>query len=294
MKERNGILILVLASLIWGVAFVSQKSASSLLGPFTFNGIRMMLGALALIPFSIRGIKSGIKRERRYLKIDIIGGVICGFLLFLASFLQQKGIENTTAGKAGFITSLYILIVPILSFVTGKRPSLKVWFSVLIGLLGAFLMSYNGASGFSRGDLWVLISAFVFSFHILAIDRFTKKLDAISLSMFQFFFCSIFNLILLPFFESPTISIILDAYIQILYSGVMSCAIAYTLQTYGQRFVESTKASLALSLESVFALLAGLLILNERLVAREWIGVFLVFSSVILSEVNLKRRVTSV
>lgn len=280
---------MVLAAFLWGLSFVSQKAASAFIGPFTFNAIRMLLGSVALIPFTLKSLSVNLKKKG-YLKKLVLYSFVVGSLLFLASLLQQIGIERTSAGKAGFLTSLYILLVPVISLFFGKKSSLKIWICVLVGLLGAFLISYNGEFGFSSGDIYLLLCALAFAFHIIFIEKFTQRVNPVELSMFQFFFAGVLNLFFMFPLEKPELSSILDAWLPLLYSGIVSCSIAYTLQSIGQKYVESSKASLALSLESVFALLGGMVILHERLRINEWIGSALLFLSVIFTQIDFKKK----
>lgn len=287
MKSIYSSLILLLTALIWGFAFVSQSQASSFLGPLGYNGLRMLLGFLVLLPLYIKHSRKREKEEKKSLLRD---GMICGILLFLASYFQQKGIEYTTAGKAGFITSLYILIVPVLSLFSGKKNSPRTWICVFTGLLGAFLLSINGKSGINRGDGLVFISAFLFSLHVIFIDRVSKNHDGVSLSTIQFLCAGLIALVLSLFLEDNTIHDIKAAAIPVLYGGIGSCGIAYTLQIIGQKYTPPTRAALILSLESVFSALGGALILSERMSTKELTGCLILFLSVIIAELPDKRE----
>ncbi len=287
MKKIYSSLILLLTAVIWGFAFVSQSQASSLLGPLGYNSLRMLLGFIVLLPLLIKNTRGKKKDEI----IQLLGDAfICGILLASASYFQQKGIEYTTAGKAGFITSLYILIVPVISLFFGKRNSLKTWLCVISGLFGAFLLSINGRSGINRGDGLVFISAVLFSLHVMFIDRVSKRNDGVSLSALQFFFAGSIAFILSLFFENNTIQNVRSAIIPILYGGIGSCGIAYTLQIIGQKYTPPTEATLILSLESVFSAVGGALILSERMSGRELIGCIILFLSVIVAELPEPKR----
>ncbi len=287
MKTRNALLLLLLTSFIWGFAFVAQSTAAKDIGPFTYNAIRMLLGALSLVPFSLKTLRSNIKKEG-YTKKLMKGGMICGCFLAIASYLQQFGIAYTTAGKAGFITSLYILFVPVISLFFGKKNPPRIWICVAIGLIGAYLLSVKDGFEISKGDLFVSLCAICFCLHILSIDKFGKDVDAIELSMVQFATAGAICSIGMFFFEKPEISSILSAWIAILYSGVLSCAVAYTLQVVGQKYLKPAPATLALSLESVWAAIGGALILKESMNARELVGCIILFASVIVAQLPAK------
>ncbi len=277
MKKTASSLILLLTSAIWGFAFVSQSQAGDAIGALCYNGLRMLLGFIVLLPLLVKNLKEN-KADSCSLLSD---GLIAGILLFAASFFQQKGIETTSAGKAGFITSLYILFVPIISLFFGKKNSLKTWVFIVSGLFGAFLLSYDGSNGISSGDILVFISAVLFSFHVLFIDKTGKKHNSVSLSAVQFLFAGLIAFILSLIFENNSIESIKSVTIPILYGGIGSCGIAYTLQIVGQKNTEPTKATLILSLESVFSAIGGALILGEVMSIREIIGCAVLFISVL-------------
>lgn len=287
MKKIYSSLILLLTAVIWGFAFVSQSQASSLLGALGYNSLRMLLGFVVLLPLLIKNTMGKKKDEI----IQLLGDAfICGILLASASYFQQKGIEYTTAGKAGFITSLYILIVPVISLIFGKRNSLKTWLCVISGLFGAFLLSVSGTSGINKGDGLVFISAVLFSLHVMFIDRVSKRDDGVSLSALQFLFAGSIAFILSLFFENNTIQNVRSAIVPILYGGIGSCGIAYTLQIIGQKYTPPTEATLILSLESVFSAVGGALILSERMSMKEVIGCIILFLSVIVAELPEPKR----
>lgn len=283
MKSTSSSLILLLTSFIWGMAFVSQSQASSFLGALGYNGTRMLLGFITLLPFILKSFRKKKKEDFYPLLRD---GLVCGILLSLASFFQQKGIESTTAGKAGFITSLYILIVPVISLFMGKKIGKKTWLSVLGGLVGAYLLSSGGKSAINKGDALVFVSAFLFSFHVIYIDKVGGKYNSIELSAVQFFFAGLIAFTLSLFFEDNTIADYRSALVPVLYGGIFSCGIAYTLQIVGQKNTPATKATLILSLESVFSLLGGVIILKERMNTEETIGSIILFLSVIYAELS--------
>ncbi len=281
MKKTASSLILLLTSAIWGFAFVSQSQAGDAIGALCYNGLRMLLGFIVLLPLLVKNLKE----NKADLKPLLCDGLIAGILLFAASFFQQKGIETTSAGKAGFITSLYILFVPIISLFFGKKNTVKTWVFIFTGLFGAFLLSYDGSNGISSGDILVFISAVLFSFHVLFIDKAGKKHNSVSLSAVQFFFAGLIAFILSLIFEDNSIESIKSVTIPILYGGIGSCGIAYTLQIVGQKNTEPTKATLILSLESVFSAVGGALILGEVMSVREMAGCAILFISVLGAQI---------
>ena len=282
---------LLLTAFIWGVAFVAQSVGMDYIGPFTFNCARSLIGGLVLIPLILflrkrdKSKKNEIE-EKAYKKNTVLGGICCGIFLCAASCFQQFGIMYTTVGKAGFITALYI--VPILGIFIGKKIAPIVWGSSVIAVIGFYMLSISGQVSISKGDILVLICAVLFSFHILVIDYFSPKGDGVTISCIQFLTSGVICGILMLIFENPNLSDILAAYLPILYAGVMSCGVAYTLQIVGKKNMDPTVASLILSLESVFSVLAGWVILGQSLTGRELIGCSLVFAAVILAQLPQK------
>lgn len=295
-QMRNSLLLL-LTSFIWGVAFVAQSVGGEAVGCFTFNGVRSLIGALVLIPV-ILFLDAQKKKELGEEKFEeqkgnpktlLLGGVCCGLMLCVASNFQQFGISFTTVGKAGFITAMYILIVPVLGLFMKKRVGIKVWLGVVIAMAGLYLLCMTSECfSLSKGDFLVLVCAGFFSLHILIIDHFSPKCDGVRLSCIQFFVCGTISMIIAFIFENPDMGAIFAGWLPILYAGVMSCGVAYTLQIIGQKNMDPTVASLILSLESVFSVLAGWLILNQRLSARELLGCVLMFLAIILAQLPEK------
>lgn len=271
-------LLLVFAAMIWGSAFVAQKSGGTI-GGFTYNGIRTLLGGLVLIPIYF------LLRKNKEMKTSIMGGIFCGLALFIASNLQQFGINNTSASKAGFITSLYAIIVPFLSVFLHKKIRPIVWVSVVISLAGLYLLNYS-AEGLSIniGDIQLMLCALAFAFQILIIDHYSDHVNGVLMSATQFIVAGLLSIVCMFLFEKPQINDILASWWPIVYAGVFSCAIAYTLQIVGQRHVPPTEASLIFCLESVFSLLAGTIFLHERMKAINYIGCLLIFIAVVLSQ----------
>ena len=283
-QMRNSLLLL-LTAFIWGAAFVAQSVGGEAVGCFTFNGVRSLIGALVLLP--VIWLMDAKKKEDQ--KTLITGGICCGVMLFIASNFQQFGISFTTVGKAGFITAMYILIVPILGLFMKKKPGLQVWLGVVLAVMGLYLLCMtSGSFSLSKGDFLVLICAGFFSLHILIIDYFSPKVDGVRMSCIQFLVCGILSMVMAFIFETPEVSVILSGWLPILYAGVLSCGVAYTLQIVGQKNMDPTVASLILSLESVFSVLAGWLILNQTLSLRELSGCVLMFLAIILAQLPQK------
>lgn len=299
-------LLLLLTATIWGVAFVAQSVGMEYVGPFTFNAVRNLIGAVVLLPCMAllsRGERSeqasaGDEKESFWKKLKdgeyktlLTGGVSCGVFLCVASNLQQFGIKYTTVGKAGFITAMYIVIVPILGIFLHKRVGAKVWIAVAIAVAGLYLLCMTGGSfSLQKGDLLVLACAFVFSVHILVIDYFSPKVNGVAMSCIQFFVCSLLSAVGMLLFEKPHLSQILAAWLPVLYAGVLSCGVAYTLQIVGQKGMNPTAASLILSLESAVSLLAGWVILGQKLSEREGVGCILMFAAIILVQLPERKK----
>ena len=287
MKERNALCLMLLASFIWGITFAFQSQAADVIGPFMYNAIRLILGFIVLLPLTLRAINKH-KGDRQYLKTLLKGGALCGFVLGAASVTQQAGIAYTTAGKAGFITSLYTLLVPVFSIVLGKKVSKKLWFCVALGLVGAFMLSINSETGIGKGDLLIFCCAVLFALQIMVIDKYNKVLEGVDLSAFQFLFSGLFCLIPGLCFEPFELSMVKAAAVPILYAGIFSCGVAYTFQIIGQKYVQPTKATLALSLENAWAAVGGAVILGEHMSPKELCGCILLFASVIFAQIDKK------
>ena len=300
-------LLLLLAAVIWGIAFVAQSVGMDYVGGFTFNAVRSLIGSAVLIPLililgqknsggsttaettgSSHSSASTISNSRKR-KDLIIGGISCGICLCLASNFQQFGIKYTTVGKAGFITACYIVIVPIIGLFLGKKCSKFIWAAVVMALIGLYLLCITDGFSIGKGDLLVLVCAFLFSIHILVIDHFSPKVDGVKLSCIQFLTCGILSGIPALLFEHPEFSSILAAWQPILYAGVMSCGVAYTLQIIGQKNMNPTVASLILSLESCISVLAGWMLLGQQLSAKEIFGCVIMFAALILAQLPQKQ-----
>lgn len=286
--------MLLLTALIWGVAFVAQSVGMDYVGPFTFNAVRCIIGGIVLLPciyfLGKTSKKENHKEESVNKKMLWLGGICCGTALFAATTVQQIGIIYTTVGKAGFITALYIIIVPIMGIFLKKNVPYKVWIGVALALAGLYLLCIDGSFNINKGDLLVMLCAFFFSIHILLIDYFTCFADGVKMSCIQFFVCGILSGIFMFILEEPNINNIIACKIPILYAGVLSCGVAYTLQIVAQKHTEPTVAALLLSLESVFAVIGGWIILSEVLKAKELIGCILIFIAVILAQLPSKEN----
>lgn len=272
--------------MIWGVAFVAQSAGMEYVGPFTFNAVRSVIGGIVLIPciFILNRGKQNRQRSRQGRRDLIRGGICCGIFLAAASSFQQFGIQHTSVGKAGFITALYILLVPLLGLLFGKRVSRRVWIAVAIAVLGMYLLCVNEGFSIAFGDLLVMVCALLFAVHILVVDYFSPRADGVQLSCIQFFTCGLICAVGMFLFEKPSFQQILTAWMPVLYAGVMSCGVAYTFQIIGQRDTDPTVASLILSLESVVSVLAGWLLLHQALSLRELGGCALVFCAIVLAQ----------
>ncbi len=283
--------LLLVTATIWGFAFVAQRAGMELVGPFTFNAMRFSLGALVLTPFlwiwRNRPAPSGKTVTSRAF---LWGSLAAGTVLFLGSSFQQIGIVYTTAGKAGFITGLYVILVPILGLKLGHRTDLKTWAGALLALWGLYFLSLTRSFGMEKGDLLVLASAFFWASHVLLIDFLSPQFDTLRLAFFQFAICAVFSLAAALLAEEILWSQIFRAAIPILYAGVLSVGIAYTLQVVAQRHAHPSHAAIIMSLESVFAALGGWLVLGERLSPRETVGCLLMFLGMVLSQLQIPRR----
>lgn len=288
-------LLLFLAAFIWGVAFVAQSVGMDYMGPLTFNGARFLMGSLVLLPVVLLRRKNNKKAgiAPADIKTTITGGVCCGLALCSAALFQQYGIMYTTVGKAGFITTLYIILVPFFGIFLKKKIPGKVWVGAVIAAGGMYLLCMSERLALSKGDTLVFICAVLFSIHILVIDYFSPKADGVELSCIQFLTAGIIGSIGAFLFEQPTLQCLIDGIIPLAYAGILSSGIAYTLQVIGQKDIDPTVASLILSMESVFSALAGWLILNQTLSGRELLGCVFVFAAVILVQLPEKKHKTA-
>ena len=290
-------LILLLTAVIWGVAFVAQSVGMEYVGPYTFIAVRFSLGALTLLPvillqgrYTAGGGVNGDSQPDTRAKSGPglwMGGILCGTALMIASSLQQFGIMKTTVGKAGFITAMYIIIVPILGIFIGKRIRPLIWLCVLIAAVGLYLLSMSGSFVLQTGDGLCLACAFVFAVQIMLIDHFVDEVDGVRLSAIQFLTASVLGTVMMMLFEHPSWRALYEARVSLLYTGIMSSGVAYTLQIIGQRGLNPTIASLIMSLESVIAAVAGFIFLHQAFTSRELIGCILMAAAIVLAQLQI-------
>ncbi len=298
LKKLLSPTLLILAAMIWGFAFSAQKAAEAV-PVFTMGSARSLFATVFLLFVVIASDK--INHTGRLLfsksKIidlnfsEVVGGAVCGVILALATFFQQSGINGgTDAGKASFITALYVVLVPVYALFLKRRAPINVWISIVIAVIGFYFLCITESLSMVPSDLFVLVCALFFPFHILAIDYFSPKCDGIRMSMVQFFFCMLTNLILALIFERGTSpALVIDSILPVLYLGICSSGIAYTFQIIGQKGVEPAAASILMSLESVFGVLGSAILLGEKMSKREYLGCAIVFIAVILSQIDFKK-----
>lgn len=286
-KRVPGELLLILTSIIWGTGFVMQRRGMDFVGPFTFMAVRLLLGSLTLLPFVLltRSRRRGSEVSTEVpLKTKLRAVVVCGVVLFLAGSFQQVGIINTTAGKAAFITALYIVLVPVLGLIWGKRTQALVWLGVILAIIGLYLLSFKTGFNIGLGDSIVLAGAFFWALHILAIDHFNQNVDGLIISFGQFLVAGLVALIVALLREKIDLQALWTARWIILYAGAVVVGVAYTLQVLGQKGVNPSLAAIILSMESVFGLLSGMLFLGESMTMRELAGCALMLVAVIVAQ----------
>lgn len=297
--------ILLLTAFIWGMAFTAQSTGMDHIEPFTMNCTRSILGGLALLPLIIwqraRAKHAAVPETdnvsgkaadsgNESLRSTVIGGICCGAILAVASSFQQIGICYTSVGKAGFITTLYIVMVPLVGVFWHRKIGRRVWLSVALAAVGMYLLCMNESFSINPGDVHVFCCAIAFTGHILVIDHFSPKADSVVMSCIQFFTCAVICGVAMILFEEPTWENIFAAKWSILYAGLLSSGAGYTLQIIGQKRTEPVVASLIMSLESVFAALGGWMILGEKLSGRELLGCAVVFAGIMLVQLPEKKR----
>ncbi|MBK5254094.1 MAG: DMT family transporter [Peptostreptococcaceae bacterium] len=301
-KQMRGNILLFITAFIWGSAFVAQRTGMDYIGPYTFCSVRFIIASITLLPVIMifspnpklkddgsEKTSSELAKDKRTL---LKGGVLCGIILFVGSILQQVGLQYTSAGKTGFITALYVVLVPIIGslFFHRKVPGF-IWFCATLATVGLYLLSISGSDFvISKGDTLVFLCAFAFALHILVIGQFSPITDGIKMSAIQFLVAGILSTIFMLFWENPEISAILDATIPILYAGVLSAGVGFTFQIIAQKDTDPTIASLIMCLESVFAVIAGVLLLNETMTMREIIGCVIMFIAITLAQLPLKNK----
>ncbi|SFU35257.1 Permease of the drug/metabolite transporter (DMT) superfamily [Clostridium sp. DSM 8431] len=290
-SKIKGNIMLIITALIWGNGFVAQSVGMNYIGPYTFLCVRGIIGGIFLIPciFILNKFNliddSKVKGNKKEL---IIGGILCGVVVCIANIFQQLGLLYTSVGKSGFITALYIIIVPLLGVFIKKKVQKKIWLCAFIALIGLYLLSINGEMAINKGDILSLICAFFFSIQIMLVDHYTPLVNGVKLSCIQFLVSGIISAIPMFIFEKPSVSGILAAYIPLLYAGIISFGVAYTFQIIGQKYTDAASASLLMSLESVFAVLGGWMILGQTLSFKEIMGAAIMFLAIILAQAPLK------
>ena len=299
-KKLLGNSLLLFTAMIWGTAFVFQRVGMESIEPVTFNAARMALAAVFVGSVSFLLWKKEKKsaspartaeEQRRYSRNTVIGGVCCGCFLSAASILQQMGLVYTTAGKAGFLTAMYILLVPITgSLLFRKRNTWLVWLAVLFGVAGMYFLCITEEFRLSHGDTLICLCALFFTFHILCCDHFAPRGDPIRISAIQFATATVISAVAAAVFETPTAEKIASALVPILYCGLVSGGIGYTLQIVAQKYTDPTIASLLMSMESVFAMIAGTVLLGEQMTARELTGCLIMFAAIVLVQIPLPKR----
>jgi len=315
IKRMRGNALLLLAAFIWGLSFVAQSEGMKYIGPFAFIGIRSMLAGVSLATFlGIRAAVTSGKKQRKAIcgstagdaetvseeirsakltgkKTLLLGGACCGIILFAATMLQQIGIlHNNEPGKAGFITALYLILVPLAGIFFRKKIGAKVWIAVVLGVCGMYLLCITEGLHMTTGDLYLLGCAFVFTLHILVIDYFSPKVDGVAMSCIQFLLCGVLGMTGMFLTEIVELSHVLEAWLPLVFSGVFSGGVAYTLQIVAQKDTEPAIASLLMSLESVFAVFGEWLILGQLLSSREFVGCALMFAGILLTQLPEKQR----
>jgi drug/metabolite transporter (DMT)-like permease len=296
-QQAVSYILLVIGAFIWGSAFIFQKKGMDYIGPLAFNGIRNLMGSFVLIPFILisdkRKPKEELEKEKSSRKLLIKAGVICGVFLAAASTVQQYALKYTSTGKVGFITTLYIIFVPIVGVFIGKRFRPVLWISAVLAIVGLYVLCIKKGEGFSLvlGDWLALACAFLFAFQILSLDKFTPLVNPVKLASIEFFVCGVICCVLMFIFEKPTLSAVLSAYIPLLYAGLLSTGVAYTFQAVAQKHANPVMASLIMSLESVFCVLTGWALLHETLTPRETVGCIIIFIGVIITQLpDLKKK----
>lgn len=292
MKNRlRGSLAILIATVIWGSAFIAQSVGMDYIGPFTFQTMRSVLAVPFLIIVIFLIERDPAQSIRKWRQPELWkAGLPCGIALFIAAGLQQMGIVHTTAGKAGFITAMYIVLVPILGIFLRKKPPITAWIGVLLAVIGLYLLSCVGVSQVNIGDIYLLGCALGYAVQITLVDQMGGAVDGLRLNCVQSLFCGIFSGTVMFITEEPVLTNILACWIPLVYAGIFSLGIAFSLQIIGQKHLEPTPAALIMSLESVFAVLFGWLLLHERLSTPELCGCAMVFIAVILSQIPEKKK----
>lgn len=293
-NKVRGELLLSITALIWGTSFVAQRVGMDYIGPFTFTATRFIIGTLSLIPVILimnrLNNKHQNNRPKETKKDLLVGGLACGAALFCGISFQQAGLVYTTAGKAGFITALYIVLVPLLGLFIHKKVSKNVWIGVALAVVGLYLLCITEGFSISKGDVIVLCGTVFWAIHILVVDYFAPKVDGLKMSFIQFFVAGILSFVMALYAETIELSSILDSAGPILYTGIVVVGIAYTFQILGQRGTNPTVAAIILSMESVFAVISGMILLGESMTLKEMIGCVIMFTAVIIAQLPAKKE----
>lgn len=282
----KGNILLLIAALCWGTTFVAQSAGMEIIGPFSYNAARCLIGGIVLLPVAWFFTRSKGWGE---IKGTLIGGGVCGTILFIAMALQQVGIQYTTVNKAGFLTAMYIVLVPLLRMLTGKRPSFNLWIGIAVSVVGIYFLCVKEQMNIEKGDILMLVCAVAFASHICAVDYFGQKYDGIRLSCIQFF---VSGLIAVPFmfFEQPSLAQMCDAWLPILYAGIFSSGIAYTFQILGQKDTNPVVAALIMSTESLFAAVSGWIVLGQGMTLWEIIGSLLLIFAIVFVQIPIRTK----
>lgn len=290
LNKYAGPAMLLLTAMVWGAAFVAQSVGLNYVGPFTLNSVRFLLAGVFLLPCIALLRRAGFRPQTTGKPRDLVlGSLVCGGLLTVASSLQQLGVAHTTVSKAGFITALYVILVPILGLFLGKKVRPLVWFCVALSVVGLYLLCMAGPASIGSGDLLVLLCALVYALHILAIDYFSRRVDTLVLSCIQFLICGALCALPMLALEHPAPGAILAAWKPILYAGILSSGVGYTLQAVAQRRTDPTVASLILCMESVFSALFGWILLHQSLSPRELTGCGLMLAAILLAQLPARQ-----
>ena len=296
-KKMKGNILLLLTAFIWGSAFVAQKAGMEYIEPFTFNGIRCFIGAIVLIPVILIFAKddpiakdASEEEKKAYNKTLLLGGLCCGLAIFIASSLQQYGILYTTAGKSGFITALYVVLVPVFGVFLKRKVRKSTWLCVAMALVGLYLLCVQKGEALNIGDFITLLFAFGYTLHIFVIDYFSPKVNGVKMSCLQFLVAGILSMPIAAIFEDIVWANVLNCAIPILYAGVLSCGVAYTLQIIAQKDTDPMITSLLMSMESVFAVVTAAVVLHEMMSLKELMGCAIMFAAIIIVQIPSKEE----
>ncbi|MDO4355106.1 MAG: DMT family transporter [Clostridia bacterium] len=294
-QKMLGTVMLLITALLWGCAFTAQSVGMNYVGPFTMQGVRLLIGSAVLTPFiALRGARArrgGVAETAEQRRLTLKAGLCCGVVLAVAVNTQQAGIQYTTVGKAAFVSAMYILLVPLFGLLLGRRTRPRMWFCVALGVFGMYLLCMSGG-GFMlmKGDLLEFLGSMAFAVHIMTVDHFSDRVDGVKLSCLQFLTAGAITSVLMIALEHPSWQSVAAGWAPILYMGVMSCGVAYTFQVLGQKYVSPTAASLLMSMESVFSLLCGMVVLHEIPTVREALGCAVMLAAILLCQLPERKK----